>query len=140
MKNKITIQAAKAQQNSFKFHLNNLPFLTFAYKFYKKLFDPSNFHVDDNQIVRQNMMSASFCDKLHVVLQIFKVDQVNTFSKSIAVLSLTMFFAGCGGGSDEPKLKAVEPPDSPVKTGDAPKGDRFKGSSGAMKKNPGESS
>jgi len=53
MKNKITIQCAKAQQNSFKFHLNNLPFLTFAYEFYKKLFDPSDFNVDDNQIVLQ---------------------------------------------------------------------------------------
>ncbi|MFM7315394.1 MAG: hypothetical protein ACKO85_06030 [Isosphaeraceae bacterium] len=65
---------------------------------------------------------------------------MKTFSKAVVVLSLTMFFVGCGGGSDEPKLKAVEPPDSAVKTGDTPKGDRFKGSSGAMKKNPGESS
>ncbi len=65
---------------------------------------------------------------------------MNTVSKTIVAISLTMFFAGCGGGSDEPKLKAVEPPDSPVKSGDTPKGDRFKGSSGAMKKNPGESS
>jgi hypothetical protein len=42
---------------------------------------------------------------------------------------------GCGG-ADEPKLKAVEPPDTPVKTGDVPNDAKYKGSSGAMKKNP----
>jgi hypothetical protein len=42
---------------------------------------------------------------------------------------------GCGG-ADEPKLKAVEPPDSPVKQGEVPNDAKYKGSSGAMKKNP----
>jgi len=53
---------------------------------------------------------------------------------------MVVVLSGCGGGSDEPKLKAVEPPDTPVKNSDAPKGDRFKGSSGAMNKNPGADS
>lgn len=42
---------------------------------------------------------------------------------------------GCSG-SDEPKLKAVEPPDTPVRKTDVPTDVRHKGSSGAMKKNP----
>jgi len=46
---------------------------------------------------------------------------------------------GCGG-SDEPKLKAVEPPDTPVRKGEVPNDTKYKGSSGAMKKNPGADS
>jgi len=62
------------------------------------------------------------------------------FSKYFLLVMMVVAFSGCGGGSDEPKLKAVEPPDTPVKNSDAPKGDRFKGSSGAMNKNPGADS
>jgi hypothetical protein len=62
------------------------------------------------------------------------------YSKPVVMALMVVVLSGCGGGSDEPKLKAVEPPDSPVKNSDAPKGDRFKGSSGAMNKNPGADS
>lgn len=64
--------------------------------------------------------------------------------KRVLTCSVGAFVAfmaiGCSGGSDEPKLKAVEPPDTPVKSGEAPKGDHGKGSSGGMTKNPGASS
>lgn len=58
-----------------------------------------------------------------------------------SVGTIVAFMAiGCGGGANEPKLKAVEPPDSPVKTSEPPKGDHGKGSSGGMSKNPGANS
>lgn len=53
-------------------------------------------------------------------------------ASAIAVLAI-----GCAGGEPEPTLKAVEPPDTPVKKSEAPKDNRHKGSSGGIKTNPG---
>jgi len=64
---------------------------------------------------------------------------MNRIAKSCLVASVCAMALGCGG-SDEPKLKAVEPPDTPVKKGEVPSDAKYKGSSGAMKKNPGADS
>ena len=62
-----------------------------------------------------------------------------TLSSVLASAFCVLFF-GCDTGEPEPKLKAVEPPDTPVKKTDAPKDNRHKGSSGGMTKNPGADS
>lgn len=50
---------------------------------------------------------------------------------------LCTLIVGCGSSEPEPTLKAVEPPDTPVKKSDAPKDNRHKGSSSGIKTNPG---
>jgi len=50
---------------------------------------------------------------------------------------LCAFVVGCGSSEPEPTLKAVEPPDTPVKKSEVPKDNRHKGSSGGINKNPG---
>lgn len=59
-----------------------------------------------------------------------------SFSSILASAVCVLLF-GCGKTDSEPTLKAVEPPDTPVKKGEVPKDNRNKGSSGGIKTNPG---
>ena len=62
---------------------------------------------------------------------------MNRTLSSILASAVCVLSLGCGGAEPEPTLKAVEPPDTPVKKSEAPKDNRHKGSSGGINKNPG---